>query len=98
MIDDGKVIHRFETLPLLTVNATPRRSKNWRPATTSPTSAWTGSSSWRSRRPRRSSAPRVNARGVRSNGQTVAVIDTGVDRSHPFLAGQVVDEACSVAA
>lgn len=27
-------------------------------------------------------------------GQVVAVIDTGVDGAHPFLAGKVVDEAC----
>jgi subtilisin family serine protease len=27
-------------------------------------------------------------------GQTIAIIDTGVDRNHPFLAGKVVSEAC----
>lgn len=36
------------------------------------------------------------ARGYRGSGQYIVVIDTGVDRNHPFLAGRVVgaDEAC----
>ncbi len=32
--------------------------------------------------------------GVTGNGQVVAILDTGVDRNHPFLANKVVDEAC----
>jgi len=32
--------------------------------------------------------------GYRGTGQTVAVIDTGVDRTHPFFTGKVVAEAC----
>lgn len=27
-------------------------------------------------------------------GQTVAILDTGIDRDHPFFAGRLVDEAC----
>ena len=27
-------------------------------------------------------------------GQTVAILDTGVDKNHPFLRGKVVSEAC----
>lgn len=34
------------------------------------------------------------ASGYTGNGQTVAVLDTGVDKNHPFLAGKVVSEAC----
>lgn len=34
------------------------------------------------------------AAGYTGAGQTVAVIDTGVDKSHPFLANKVVAEAC----
>jgi subtilisin family serine protease len=32
--------------------------------------------------------------GYAGSGQTVAIIDTGVDKGHPFLAGKVVAEAC----
>ena len=39
-------------------------------------------------------APQAWSRGYGGSGQTIAVIDTGVDGSHPFLAGKVVSEAC----
>ena len=34
------------------------------------------------------------AAGYRGLGETVAIIDTGVDKTHPFLFGKVVSEAC----
>jgi subtilisin len=39
-------------------------------------------------------APTMWANGFTGNGQVVAVLDTGVDSAHPFLAGKVVEEAC----
>ena len=32
--------------------------------------------------------------GVTGSGWTVAILDSGVDKSHPFLAGKVISEAC----
>lgn len=34
------------------------------------------------------------ASGYTGSGQVVAILDTGVDKNHPFLAGKVVSEAC----
>ena len=34
------------------------------------------------------------ASGLTGAGQTIVVVDTGVDAGHPMLAGHVVDEAC----
>jgi subtilisin len=39
-------------------------------------------------------APTAWSLGATGDNWTVAVLDTGVDKSHPFLAGKVVSEAC----
>jgi subtilisin len=39
-------------------------------------------------------APQLWASGINGSGQTIAVLDTGVDRSHAFFGGRVVEEMC----
>jgi subtilisin family serine protease len=39
-------------------------------------------------------APIMWGNGFTGAGKTVAILDTGVDKTHPFLAGKVVSEAC----
>src|SRR5262249_5240571 len=36
----------------------------------------------------------VSRAGFTGSGQVVAILDTGVDKAHSFLAGKVVEEAC----
>jgi subtilisin family serine protease len=45
------------------------------------------------------SIPQIEAdlaheQGYNGDGSLIAIIDTGVDNAHPFLAGKVIDEAC----
>jgi subtilisin family serine protease len=37
---------------------------------------------------------RANDAGWTGRGTTVAVLDTGIDRDHPFFTGRIADEAC----
>jgi subtilisin family serine protease len=94
-LDKGDVVRRFDTLPLMTVMATPEEIEELaagdevadvrldslvKPSLATSTPQ-IGSST-------------VNSRGVTGAGQTVAILDTGVATNHPFLTGRIVDEAC----
>jgi subtilisin family serine protease len=39
-------------------------------------------------------APAAWSSGFSGAGQTIAILDSGVDKNHPFLAGKVVSEGC----
>ncbi len=39
-------------------------------------------------------APQAWNAGFSGQGQVVAILDTGVDKNHPFLSGKVISEAC----
>ncbi|MEW9556079.1 S8 family serine peptidase [Nonomuraea sp. NPDC050783] len=39
-------------------------------------------------------ADQAHAKGVTGTGQAVAVLDTGIDRDHPWFSGRIVAEAC----
>ena len=39
-------------------------------------------------------APAAWSQGYAGAGWSVAVLDTGIDKNHPFLAGKVINEAC----
>ena len=39
-------------------------------------------------------APWAWSQGFGGSGQAIAILDTGVDKQHPFLSGKVVSEAC----
>lgn len=92
---DARVVHRYETVPYIALELTPRgldaldNSPNvaqvFEDAIITPVLAQSvplieGDQAWTA--------------GYDGTGATIAVLDTGVDSAHSFLAGKVVEEAC----
>ncbi len=91
-----RVLHQFQTVPYVALDVTPEAldaletstdlvaqvmpDELLRPMLTESVPLIEGDVAW-------------NA-GYDGTGTTIAILDTGVDASHPFLAGKVVEEAC----
>jgi subtilisin len=91
----GKAVTRFSELPVLAMSVDAAELEALR---NSPDVA--GIRVDQLRKPRLSEsvpligAPTAWAAGATGVGWAVAVLDTGVDKTHPFLSGKVVSEAC----
>jgi subtilisin len=90
-----RTVQQFETLPYVALELSPEALE----------AAWSSASVTTIRKDRAVApalatsepiiqVPEMWAAGYTGSGQTVAVLDSGVDSSHPFLSGKVVDEAC----
>jgi len=94
----GTVTRRFDSLGLVAIRATPA---TLRALEHSPFVERVGRN--RILRPTLAhSVPTIQANlaaaaGYSGTGETVAIIDSGVDTSHPFLGGRVISEACFAA-
>ncbi|HEV2984307.1 MAG TPA: S8 family serine peptidase [Vicinamibacterales bacterium] len=91
-----RVVHRFQTVPLVALdvdanglaaleNASPEVVRIVEDAILRPVLAESvplvqGDQAW--------------AVGYDGSGSTIAILDTGIDAGHPFLAGKVIEEAC----
>lgn len=94
-LPDWSVERRYTSIPFLALEVSPRALERLLAST-----AVSSISIDRELAPSLTvSVPRVGAPAVWSTGypgtaQTVAILDTGVDRTHPFLKNKVVSEAC----
>jgi subtilisin len=92
---ERRMVHRYQTLPYLAVEVGPNALAA---LTASPDVARVFADEI-ARPVLAESVPLVQAdqawaSGYNGSGTTIAVLDTGVDSSHPFLAGKVIEEAC----
>ncbi|MGH9803364.1 MAG: S8 family serine peptidase, partial [Blastocatellia bacterium] len=91
----GSSVKRFETIPFLAMEVTPEGLESLR---TSPDVVSIEEDAWLSPLLIDSTqiigATAAWASGFTGSGQSVAVLDTGVDKTHSFLSGKVTSEAC----
>src|SRR5262245_8507778 len=91
-----RVVHRYETLPFLALEVGPGALAILNALGSLITRVEEDTLAWPTLP---ESAPLIHAptawsAGVTGTGRVVAIIDTGVDKNHSFLAGKVVEEAC----
>ncbi len=92
----GQVVHRYHSVPYVALEVPPatiaalRRSPTRRVGRGGPSDG----DRRRRRAPLSSAPPRPRRQGFPEADSAVAVLDTGIDSTHPYLAGKVVDESC----
>src|SRR5438445_35940 len=91
-----RVLRQYETLPFVALHATPdalRMLQSMRGLVTGVQEDRPHGIALAQRAPL-VQAPQAWAAGMDGSGTVIAILDTGVDGGHPFLAGKVLAEAC----